>query len=284
MLRGIQLAAVGLVGWVGLGQICPAMGSIIQTASPYTDTHGDEVASTNALRDIWGATITNDASNLIITIQFNPTANLATGGAFNYGIGITSGPSAGGDLQTNAATHGNPYNRAISIDSTLGGMTDWIGIFGAGGAGSVASPYTSYGFNDYFWTTSTTTPPGAWTKQDTVLSGEPLFNGSASNDSTITVTVPMSDFANLSLSPGVTFDFDIYSTGTSAGQTAYDSLADQSATNGAGGGAGSSTVQYDGTVLDSYTVQSVPEPATLGLLSVGTLTLLKRRSRSGNVK
>jgi hypothetical protein len=247
---------------------------IFQTASPYTDAHSDQVGSTNVLRDIWGATITNDATNLIITIQFNPTANMASGGAFNYGVGITTGdPSAGGDLQTNATTHGNPYNRTLSIDSTFGGMTDWIGIFGAGGSGNGTSPYSSYGFNDYFWTPSSTTPPGAWTKVETQASGMPLFNGSGSNDSTITVTVPMSDFSNLSLTPGATFDFDIYSTGTSAGQTAYDSLADQSATNGTN----SPTTQYNGTTLDSYTIQSVPEPAALGLLGLGGIGLLKRR-------
>jgi hypothetical protein len=253
-----------------------AKGAIFQTASPYTDAHSDQVGSTNLLRDLWGATITNDAVDLIVTLQFNPAANMASGGAFNYGIGITTGnPNAGGDLQTNATTHGNPYNRTISIDSSLGGMTDWVGIFGAGGSGSGASPYTSYGYNDYFWVPSTSSPPGAWSKFSTVASGQPLFNGSGSNDSTITVTVPMSDFSNLSLTPGTTFDFDIYSTGTGAGQTAYDSLADQSPTNGTN----SPTTQYNGTVLDSYTIQQVPEPAALGLLAFGGVGLMKRRAR-----
>jgi len=65
----------------------------------------------------------------------------------------------------NATTHGNPYGRAISIDSSLGGMTDWIGIFGAGGSGSGTSPYTSFGFNDYvFGTPTSTSPAGKWTE------------------------------------------------------------------------------------------------------------------------
>ena len=278
MLKRVHFCVLGVLGFA----VSSAVGSIFQTVSPYTDTQGDEVGSTNKLRDIWGASITNDATNLYITIDFNPAANLATGGNFNYGVGITTGsPTAGGDTSA-AADHGNPYSRTISIDSSLGGMTDWIGIFGAGAAGangSAGNPFTSYGFNDYVYgTPGSTEPLGVWTKIDTVSSGGPIVLGSGSIDSSLTVTVPMADFvSNLPLTPGTTFDFDIYSTGTSAGQTAYDSLADQSATNGAGGGAGSATAQYNGTVLDSYTIAAVPEPATLALCGLGCFALLKRR-------
>jgi hypothetical protein len=277
MLKRVGACVLGLLAFA----VTSAVGSIFQTASPYTDAHGDEVGSTNMLRDLWSATITNDAINLYFTINFNPAANLATGGQFNYGIGITTGsPTAGGDTDS-SADHGNPYSRAISIDSSLGGMMDWIGIFGAPtGGGSTGTPYTSYGFNDYVYgTPGSTEPSDVWTKIETVSSGEPIaVQGSGTTPSSVTVTVPMSDFAsNLPLTPGTTFDFDIYSTGTSAGQTAYDSLADQSATNGSGGGGGSATAQYDGTVLDSYTIVAVPEPATLALCGLGCLALLKRR-------
>jgi hypothetical protein len=266
--------------------------AIFQTVSPYTDTQGDSLGSTNGGRDIVGATIGNDATNLFISFELNPTtttnasgtetpANVATSG-FNYGIGITSGPGSGGDTSSNATTHGNAYGRTISIDSTLGGMTDWIGVFGAGGSGTTGSPFTSYGFNDFVFGTpnNIVDPAGVWTKKNTVASGQPMSSaGGDASFNVISITVPLADFAdNLSLTPGTTIYFDIYPTGGSGNQTAYDSLADQSPTQNPA--TFSATAQYNGTVLDSYTVQSVPEPTMLALLSVGGLMLIKRRSRA----
>jgi hypothetical protein len=249
--------------------------SVFQSGSSgttYTDVLGDGQGSANLLRDLSYATISNDAANLYITIGIAPSGNLANGGNFNYGIGITTGsPSAGGDTSANATTHGNPYSRAISIDSSAGGMTDWIGIFGAGGSGSVASPFTSYGYNSYAWNTNGSSL--TWSKINQANSGMPI--NAASN--AVTLTVPLSDFAaNLSLTPGTTFYFDIYSTGTSAGQTAYDSLVVQGNIQTTF----SATAQYNGTVLDSYTVAAVPEPAALTLFAVGgcCLAFLRRRT------
>ncbi len=258
-------------------------GTIYQSGgsgTTYTDALGDHQGSASLLRDLSSVTIANDADNLYITINVNPGANLATGGSFNYAIGMTTGdPSAGGDTSA-AADRGNPYSRSISIDSSFGGMTDWIGVFGAGGSGSVASPFTSYGFNDYAYGTPSSSgiTLGAWTKMDTVTSGEPLSSQpSTSIPNSITLTVPLSDFsANLSLTPGTTFAFDVYSTGTSGNQTAYDSLVVQGPIQATY----SSTAQYNGTVLDQYTITAVPEPATLALAGLSGLSLiLFRRQR-----
>jgi hypothetical protein len=274
--------AIGL-GVLVVGAYSATCGTIFQSGgsgTTYTDVLGDGQGSANLLRDLSSVTIANDANNLYITLNINPAGNLATGGAFNYGIGITTGnPLAGGDIST-SATHGNAYSRAISIDSSFGGMTDWIGVFGAGGSGTVASPYTSYGFNDYVYGTpgSTGITLGAWTKKNTVASGMPMSSQpSTSIPNSITLTVPMVDFAsNLSLTPGTTFDFDVYSTGTSGAQTAYDSLAVQGNIQATF----SSTAQYNGTVLDSYTVTEVPEPTTVALTGLGGLSLiLFRRQR-----
>ena len=272
----VGLGVLGLAVYSAMGQTINQSGG---SGTTFTDVLGDGQGSANLLRDLSSATIANDANNLYITLNINPGGNLATGGAFNYGIGITTGsPTAGGDTSANATTHGNGYGRAISIDSSFGGMTDWIGVFGAGGAGSVASPYTSYGFNDFvFGTPTSTSPAGVWTKINTVTSGEPLSSQpSTSIPNSITLTVPMSDFsANLALTPGTTFDFDIYSTGTSGNQTAYDSLVVQGNIQGTF----SSTAQYNGTMLDQYTV-AAPEPGTLVLAGLSGLTLLLfRRQR-----
>jgi len=253
-------------------------GTIYQSGgsgTTFTDALSDHQGSANLLRDLSSVTIANDANNLYLTINVNPGANLLTGGSFNYVIGITTGdPSAGGD--TSAATdHGNPYGRSISFDSSFGGMTDWIGVFGAGGSGSVASPFTSYGFNDYVYGTpsSSGVTLGAWTKMDTVSSGQPVtMQPSTSTPNSINLTVPLIDFApNLVLTPGTTFDFDVMSTGTSGNQTAYDSLVDQTPIQS---GTYSSTFQYNATVLDQYTVTEVPEPGTLALVGLSGLSLI----------
>jgi len=153
-------------------------------------------------------------------------------------------------------------------------MTDWIGIFGAGGSGTTASPFTSYGFNDYAWNTNGTSM--TWSKINQVNSG--MAMNASSN--AVTVSVPLSDFAsNFPLTPGTTFDFDIYSTGTSAGQTAYDSLVVQGNIQATF----SATAQYNGSVLDSYTITAVPEPTTVALSCLGGFSLLLLwRQRKGN--
>jgi hypothetical protein len=287
MKIGKRFKAFSVAGFAVLGlAVFSAPGQIINQSggSGTTYTGIDEAqGSANALRAISFATIANDANNLYITLGINPTGNLATGGAFNYIIGITTGnPSAGGDLSTDSTTHGNAYDRDISFSSAFGGMTDFIGIFGAGGSGSTSSPYTSYGFNDYvFGTPTSTSPTGVWTKSDTVSSGEPLSDQpSTSIPNEITITVPFIDFKdNLSLTPGTTIDFDIDSTGTSANTTAYGSLADPSLIQ-PGVPAGSSASPYSGsyqfneTELDQYTITAVPEPGTLALFGISGLSTL----------
>jgi hypothetical protein len=243
----------------------------------FTDTQGDQVGSSNAARDIWSATIDNDATNLIITINLNPAANLATS-TFKFGIGITTGPGANGDVSTDTTWHGNAYKYDFSVASSQGGMTDFIGLFPAGPSGangSTTNPWTSYGFNDFIWNNTTKTWGSAI---ETVSSGVPTVSqGSQTGLSSITLTVPMADFSNLGLQSGSSFLFDIYDIGSGA-STAYDSLADASPTQL---GTFSNTAQYDGTALDSYTIQAVvPEPASLGLLGCGGLLLLKRRPKT----
>jgi len=261
---------LGLLSVMGL-----AVGSA--GAATYTDVLGDGQGSANLLRGLSSATFSNDESNLYIRLDMNPGANLATGGSFNYVIGITTGPGAGGDTSANATTHGNPYTRSISFDSSLGGMTDFIGVFGAGGSGSVASPFTSYGFNTYAWNTNGVSL--TWSKTFQINSGMPMSSQpSTSVPNSIDLTVPMSSFeANLSLTPGTIIYFDICSTGTSGNQTAYDSLVVQS---GIQGGTFSSTAQYNATSLFSYTITAVPEPTALGILSLaGVILLSNRRQR-----
>jgi hypothetical protein len=274
----VGLGALGFAVYPATGQTINQSGG---SGTTYTGLDAGQ-GSGNGLRAINYATIANDANNLYITLAVNPAGNLATGGAFNYVLGITSGnPSAGGDTSANATTHGNAYSRDISFASSVGGMQDFIGIFGAGATGangSSGNPYTSYGFNDYVWKS------GAWTKMNSVTSGEPISDQpSTSIPNVITLTIPLNDFASgFALTPGTTFDFDIDSTGTSANTTAYGSLADTTLIQpgvAAGSGAApfSNTYQFNESVLDSYTITATPEPTSAALAGLGGLTLLLLR-------
>lgn len=270
----IVASFLALLAFAASGQTINQSGS---SGTTYTDALGDEQGSGNLLRDISFVTVANDANNLNFTLAINSSGNLATGGAFNYIIGITSGnPSAGGDTSANATTHGNAYGRSISFSSSFGGMQDFIGIFGAGGSGTTGSPYTSYGFNDYAWNTNGVSQ--TWSKIENVASGEPLSDQpSTSIPNEITITVPLADFVNgFALTPGTTFDFDVMSTGNSGNQTAYDSLADQSPTQS---GTFNSTSQDNETILDQYTITEAPEPETMALAGVSGLALMFLRRR-----
>src|ERR1700734_3900258 len=119
MKPGKQIKAFAIsLGVMGFAVFTASAGTIFQSGgagTTYTDALGDQQGSANLLRDISSMTVSNDANNLYFTININPAGNIATGGAFNYVIGITTGsPTAGGD--TSAATdHGNAYGRAISF-------------------------------------------------------------------------------------------------------------------------------------------------------------------------
>src|SRR5579863_1472180 len=195
----VEAFAIGL-GVMGLAAYSATYAdSISVTGTSGTTYPGNNTGqgSANKGREIYSATIANDANNLYITLALNPTGNIQTQGAFDYLMAITSGdPSAGGDTDANTNTLGNAYHRAISIDSGFGGMTDMIGLFGAGGAGSVASPYTSYGFND--WNFS----GGSWTQINSYATGGAIVNGVSNNPTSISFTVPLSDFPNLNLTGG----------------------------------------------------------------------------------
>ena len=52
---------------------------VVATPVIYTDTHDDQVASKNADRDLWSASIDDDGTDLYITFNLDPGASLSTG-------------------------------------------------------------------------------------------------------------------------------------------------------------------------------------------------------------
>jgi hypothetical protein len=282
MRTRLGLLSVGVLAALPLASLA---GTIYQTLSPYTNGDpGDGQGSSNQDRDINSATITNDNTNLYITIYLSTTANLGSGGSFNYAIGMTPGNSnAGGDTSADTTNHGNPYKRAISIDSSFGGMTDFIGLFQTNGAGTTGSPYMNMGFNDYSFSGTPAAP--VWTQIENVSPGQSLImQPSTSTFNAMTITVPMSDFsANIPMAVGDSFDFDIWVTGTSGGQTAYESLANNAPTQDppgdpTAGNTFNATAQFNATQLDQYTIQAVvPEPASLSMVVIAGLGLMTRR-------
>src|ERR1700689_3163436 len=91
-----------------------AVGLAVMSFAVYSATYADTISvtgtsgttypgndtgqgSANKGREIYSATIANDANNLYITLALNPNGNIKTQGAFDYLMAITSGnPSAGG--------------------------------------------------------------------------------------------------------------------------------------------------------------------------------------------
>jgi len=91
--------------------------------------------------------------------------------------------------------------------------------------------------------------------------------GSASLNAT-SVTIPVS-LASLGLSAGSSFTFDVWAS-TSGGDTVLDALSDNTSRSW-----NSSPFDTGANAL-SYTVESIPEPASCALLGLGGLLILRR--------
>lgn len=121
----------------------------------------------------------------------------------------------GGDLT------GNGWGRPISMSS---GMDYWVGTWVDGGNGGEVREYT-----------------GSW----------PIIGGPTVSKTTTNVTISF-PFALLGLSPGDTFEFDVFTSGGGGGDGAIDSLANPVQSVANWGDA------YDAVLKRSYTIANVP--------------------------
>ncbi|MBC8108916.1 MAG: PEP-CTERM sorting domain-containing protein [Anaerolineae bacterium] len=183
-----------------------------------------------------------EVTNTLTDITFKITTNGSIANPTDWGKYMIGIESvAGGDTGNPV---GNPWGRNIRIAS---GMDAWVGSWVDGGGGG-AQPFT---FN------------GSWTQNGQFV---PVLGA----DST-TITVPL---ASLNLIPGQGISFDVYSGGGGGGDSANDALGNPGQT------ISDWQVPYDsGTQLLSYTL-SVPEPASMGFIGLGALSLIARRRRA----
>jgi hypothetical protein len=263
-MRPLVWASAGLLPV--LAAAAAAMGQVTYTDAQY-DQWGDNSA------DISTVTVSNDASNLYMTIALNPYSNIGTSGTnsdyyADYEVGIQTNPSTGQtaintEYGTGDPTVGNPYGSNIGIST---GMNYFIGSYLAGPSYSGGAQLYSY---------SSAAGVG-WTQLGSTASiTEVTGNGSGTGGS-LSFAFPLSA---LGLASGGSFNFDVWTT-YSGGQGAYDALDNV--------GTGSATAPYSGASYDSatapgstfastmYTV-SVPEPASLGIICACSLLLGTRR-------
>ena len=140
-------------------------------------------------------------------------------------------------------TSGNGWGRPISMSS---GMDYWIGSWVDGGGGAEL-----YSWDGTAWNSSTA--PGL-----------------ATTSNSATLTVPLAD---LGLSSGDTFQFDVYSSSGGGGDGAVDALSHGSPTITDWGNS------FNTTSPLSYTISAVPEPSAFlfGSLVCGVLGLTRAR-------
>jgi hypothetical protein len=171
-------------------------------------------------------------------------------------------PTAGGQTAINTTygtgnpAAGNPYGSDVGISS---GENYFIGSYLDGSSYSGGAQLYSYN--------SAT----GWSQVGATAPITEIYTGTPSTS----FAFPLSA---LGLSAGSQFKFDVWTT-YSGGQGAYDALDNNGEGPGpapySGGSYDSATVP--GSVLATYTVTSVPEPASMAMLAGAGLMMLRRR-------
>jgi hypothetical protein len=230
----------------------PAFGDI------YNDATGDLHDGTGGGANFTGFThldiasveVTNNATDLSFTFTLMGDIVATDWGKYMVGIDVDGNDATGDDLS-------NGWVRPISMNPD--GMDYWIGTWVDSGNGAELRSWNG----------------ASWQLDEATYNGPPNNDISISKTQfTAKVTVPL---ANLGLGIGDTIYFDAYSSGGGGGDSAVDALSSSTPSITDWGGPFNSP---GNSGLRAYTV--VPEPMTIGVLSLGALLLgasFRRRSR-----
>jgi hypothetical protein len=208
-------------------------------AALYSDSTGENFTGAGGgILDISSVEVTDTPTDLIFKINLAGDPVVTDWG--KYMVAIDSVP--GGD------TTGNGWARPISMSS---GMDYWIGSWVDSGNGIELRNAPAWGL------IAASYGPNAGNVSVT------------KNSSSVTVGVKLAD---LGLSPGSSFDFDVYTSGGGGGDSAVDALANPAQSIADWGG------PYDSVLKYTYTT-AIPEPSTFALLGLGGLALVAIRRR-----
>lgn len=238
-----------------LGLIAAAsLFAVSASAALYTDSVGDLNDGTTgdnlsgfAHLDFVSLEVLNDATDITFTFTLAGDISSGTGVDWgNYMIGLDTSSSDPGDALSNG--WGRPINN-------LNGMDYWVGSWVNGGGGHQVWDYIDG------------TPSGSWSE----LAGSPrAVDLTDAASGSFSLSVPLAD---LGLSIGDTFSFDVYSSGGGGGDSAVDALANPAVSITTW----SSPYESSANGLFNYTV--VPEPASLSMLALGGLLAARIRRR-----
>lgn len=222
---------------VSLASMMPARGDT------YPDSVGDNGAG---FLDITSVVLNNTDTtvSLIVNVAGDPSNPANNWG--KYLIGFDTVPGGTGNLN---AVNGWGKN----IQMSIGGMDFFIGSWLDSGTGADLKSWSGTQWNTV---TATYLP-------------NPFNLGFSVGTSSVTYTF---DFAALGLSPGSSFNFDVYCS-TGGGDTVVDSSGNPAFQTW-------NSNPYDsGVNVDSYTITVVPEPAVGSLLGLAGLLALGRGVR-----
>ncbi len=207
-------------------------------ATVYSDTVGDVAAAIGASNlDITQVEITDDGTNITFSIQLNGDLDVDVWG--KYALGINNG--------SGLDDAGNPWGRNIDWGSGQE-ITHWVASWADDGGSGIGAQVWSY-------------DGGAWNETGSLFSTDDSQHAAGFQIFTISL-------ADLGLSGGDTFSFDVISTGGGA-DPGVDHL---SVAGEATPGWGDTSV---GGQFLSYTV--TPTPGSLALLGLGGLVATRRR-------